>query len=78
MEGECRASKCSLLCHDLHRLGYGKIVVDPGVQLAYEHWDAAGLHAPNVVRTSLLDLFSVSRLKSANSHVCAAAPKTPT
>jgi len=52
MKGECRASECSLLCHDLHRLGYGKIVVDPGVQLAYEHWDAAGLHIPDVVNTA--------------------------
>jgi hypothetical protein len=49
MEGECRASECSLLCHDLHRLGYGRIVVDPGVQLAYEQWDAAGLHVADVV-----------------------------
>ena len=49
MEGECRASECSLLCHDLHRLGFGKIIVDPGVQLAYEQKDAAGLHIDDVV-----------------------------
>lgn len=50
MEGECRASECSLVCHDLHRLGYGRIIVDPGVQLAYDPHDAAGLHVEDVVR----------------------------
>jgi len=49
MPGECRASECSLLSHDLHRLGYGRMVVDPGVQVAYNHWDAAGMHIEAVV-----------------------------
>jgi len=52
MPGECRASECSLLSHDLHRLGYGRMVVDPGVQVAYNHWDAAGMHIEAVVRSS--------------------------
>ncbi len=51
MEGECRASECTLVCHDLHRLGYREIIVDPGVQLAYEQKDAAGLHIDDVVRS---------------------------
>jgi hypothetical protein len=49
MPGECRASECSLVSHDLHRLGFGRVVVDPGVQVAYEHWDAAGMHIDTVV-----------------------------
>lgn len=49
LKGECRASECSLLCHDLHRLGYGRIIVDPAVQLTYEHSDAAGMHVDDVV-----------------------------
>jgi len=49
MPGECRASECSLVCHDLHRLGYGRIVVDPGVQVAYTHYDALGMHLEAVV-----------------------------
>ena len=49
MEGECRASECSLLCHDLRRLNYTNIIVDPGVQLAYERHDAVGLHISDVV-----------------------------
>ena len=56
MEGECRASECSLVCHDLHRLGFGKIVVDPGVQLAYEQKDAAGLHVDDVVCSAALSM----------------------
>lgn len=48
-EGECRASECSLLCHDLRRLNYTRIVADPGVQLAYEIYDAAGLYIKDVV-----------------------------
>ena len=54
MEGECRASECSLVCHDLHRLGFGKIIVDPGVQLAYEQKDAAGLHIDDVVGSIII------------------------
>jgi hypothetical protein len=34
--GECRASECSLLCDDLHAAGYHHVVMDPGVQLAYD------------------------------------------
>ncbi len=36
-EGECHASECSLVCNDLHRLGYRDIIVDPAVRVAYEH-----------------------------------------
>lgn len=38
--GECRASECSLLCDDLHRLGRSRIVIDPAVRVAYE-WEQA-------------------------------------
>lgn len=34
--GECAASECSLVCDDLHRLGYSHVVMDPAVRLAYE------------------------------------------
>jgi alpha-1,3-mannosyltransferase len=44
LAGECRASECSLLCDDLHRLGRGRVVVDPGVRVAYE-WEQAQLLA---------------------------------
>ena len=56
VEGECRASECSLLCHDLHRLNYTHIIVDPGVQLGYERYDAAGLHVSDVVRLPRMQL----------------------
>eukprot|EP00879_Flechtneria_rotunda_P021543 GHRR01022706.1.p1 GENE.GHRR01022706.1~~GHRR01022706.1.p1 ORF type:complete len:543 (+),score=179.88 GHRR01022706.1:277-1905(+) len=39
-EGECRASECSLLCEDYARLGYDYVVVDAGVQMAYD-WELA-------------------------------------
>ncbi|PNH02419.1 Alpha-1,3-mannosyltransferase CMT1 [Tetrabaena socialis] len=34
-DGECGTSECSLLCDDLHRLGHTRVVVDPGVRVAY-------------------------------------------
>jgi len=34
LEGECAASECSLLCDDLHRLGYRRALVDPTVRTA--------------------------------------------
>eukprot|EP00198_Chlamydomonas_reinhardtii_P010467 XP_001699804.1 predicted protein [Chlamydomonas reinhardtii] len=42
--GECDASECSLLCHDLHRLGHSRVVVDPGVRLSYVPYHDTGLH----------------------------------
>jgi hypothetical protein len=32
-EGECRA--CSLMCGDMHRMGYRDVLVDPSVRVAY-------------------------------------------
>ena len=29
---ECAASECSLLCNDFLQLGYGRMLVDPGVR----------------------------------------------
>ena len=43
-EGECAASECSLVCNDFLRMGYHKIVVDPGVRQAYEAIDAMDLY----------------------------------
>ncbi|KAG1659131.1 hypothetical protein FOA52_013800 [Chlamydomonas sp. UWO 241] len=45
MPGECRASECSLLCDDLHRLGFGRVVIDPNVITTYRphHAQAARL-----------------------------------
>jgi alpha-1,3-mannosyltransferase len=37
---ECRASECSLLCEDFARLGFDRVVVDAGVQVAYD-WGLA-------------------------------------
>ncbi|WIA40022.1 hypothetical protein OEZ86_013446 [Tetradesmus obliquus] len=37
---ECRASECSLLCDDFARLGFERVVVDAGVQVAYD-WGLA-------------------------------------
>lgn len=34
LEGECRASECTLLCDDLHRMGFRRAVVDPSVRTA--------------------------------------------
>lgn len=36
LQGECAASECSLLCDDLHRLGYRDIRIDPSVRVAYK------------------------------------------
>ena len=33
--GECRECEAALLCRDFLKLGYSKLVVDPGVRLAY-------------------------------------------
>lgn len=44
-EGECAASECSLVCNDLQRMGYHKIVVDPGVRQAYDALDAMDLYS---------------------------------
>lgn len=35
LQGECRASECSLACNDFARLGFNKVVVDPSVLLSY-------------------------------------------
>lgn len=35
--GECAASECSLACKDLWRIGYGRVLLDPAVQVAYSH-----------------------------------------
>ena len=51
-QGECAASECSLVCDDFHRLGYGNIVVDPGVRQAYDAVDAKDLYS----NASVLDL----------------------
>ncbi|WIA15600.1 hypothetical protein OEZ85_002227 [Tetradesmus obliquus] len=37
---ECRASECSLVCDDFARLGFDRVVVDAGVQVAYK-WGLA-------------------------------------
>lgn len=34
---ECGASECGLICKDLWRLGQGRVVLDPTVQVAYEY-----------------------------------------
>ncbi|KAG2483213.1 hypothetical protein HYH03_017911 [Edaphochlamys debaryana] len=41
---ECDASECGLLCDDLHRLGYGKFMLDPSVRLSYLPFHDVGLH----------------------------------
>ena len=33
--GECRECEAALVCRDFLRLGYSKLVLDPGVRLAY-------------------------------------------
>ena len=38
--GECAASECSHLCNDLLKLGAGRMLVDPGVRVAYLLRDA--------------------------------------
>lgn len=42
--GECAASECSLLCNDFMRLGYSRVVVDPGVRMAYEVFAAQNVY----------------------------------
>lgn len=39
--GECAASECSLMCKDLWRIGHGRVLLDPAVQVAY----SARVHA---------------------------------
>jgi len=40
LPGECRASECSLLCDDFHRLGFSRMMIDPVVVTAYKHHHA--------------------------------------
>jgi alpha-1,3-mannosyltransferase len=35
LDEECRASECSMLCDDLHRIGHHKIAIDPTVRVVY-------------------------------------------
>jgi alpha-1,3-mannosyltransferase len=42
--GECSASECSLLCNDMHRLGFKDIVVDPSVRVAHNKGMFVRLH----------------------------------
>lgn len=49
MPGECAASECTLLCEDFARLGYSHVVVDAGVQLAYD-WGLAREMAAGAAR----------------------------
>ena len=38
--GECKGGEVALLCRDFLRLGYSKLIVDPGVRLTYTADDA--------------------------------------
>ncbi len=44
LPGECDASECSLLCDDMQRLGYGRVLIDPWVRLSYMPYHDRGLH----------------------------------
>ncbi|KAK9820093.1 hypothetical protein WJX72_006049 [[Myrmecia] bisecta] len=44
VEGECAASEISLLCEDLLRAGYQRVIVDPAVRQAYTVADARVLY----------------------------------
>jgi len=45
LPGECRASECSLLCDDFHRLGFRRVAIDPNVHSTYHiHHAQAVLH----------------------------------
>ncbi|KAK9827326.1 hypothetical protein WJX81_005222 [Elliptochloris bilobata] len=48
-EGECAASECSLLCNDFLRLGFRRMLVDPGVRQAYNQRDAADAYKATYV-----------------------------
>jgi alpha-1,3-mannosyltransferase len=64
-EGECRASECSLLCDDLHRLGYSDVVVDPSVRVAYKLAHAEDLYTRSQVP---LQLSGWAQVAAAPSH----------
>ena len=70
--GECRASECSLLCDDYHRLGFSHVVMDPAVQVAYDfdqvkllEWPSAGAHPHGQPRKVLV---STSGATSSEAH----------
>jgi alpha-1,3-mannosyltransferase len=44
-EGECAASECSLLCDDMHRLGYRDVRLDPSVRVAYQQHVFNAMHS---------------------------------
>ncbi|OMH81486.1 Alpha-1,3-mannosyltransferase CMT1 [Zancudomyces culisetae] len=54
---ECAASECSLLCNDFWRLGYNKVVVVPGVQVAYDTKEFSQLekYYSNMTRDQIFD-----------------------
>lgn len=39
-EDECQTSECVLLCHDFHRIGYRRVIIDPALRMTYEYSDA--------------------------------------
>jgi alpha-1,3-mannosyltransferase len=45
LAGECAASECSLLCDDMHRMGYRNVMVDPSVRVAYKADDFNRMHS---------------------------------
>ncbi|KAJ2549169.1 hypothetical protein EV175_004547 [Coemansia sp. RSA 1933] len=45
-DGECSASECSLLCNDMWRCGFGRLVVVPRVKVSYEKQTRDSLRQP--------------------------------
>ncbi|KAJ2063635.1 hypothetical protein GGI17_001571 [Coemansia sp. S146] len=46
VEGECSASECSLICNDMWRKGFNRLVTVPQVKLTYELGVRNLLHTP--------------------------------
>ena len=55
-EGECFQSECKLVCDDLVRLGYDRIVIDPSVRMTYKLEDARRRYDSESVRRSFCSL----------------------
>ncbi len=74
-EGECAASECSLVCNDLQRMGYRKIIVDPGVRQAYDAVDAKDLY--NNVSVSGLHFATWGEVQAAKAIDWSLVPHRP-
>ncbi len=53
LHGECMASECSLLCDDMHRMGFSRVLMDPSVRVGYGYAHKWVMTAPDFSYTDV-------------------------